>query len=524
MKRIAKNNGRAAASSARAANSIMMAPNPIPQLSPETLSRYIDGWERGYLREPSLLFKAIETRDDRVLSVSEKRYKSISRYGYDVVISEGHEDEARAEQHADAIRFCLDNLTATNAIKRDERGGFRTLVRQQCEAVGFSWSVHDIAWQPSREGITATFMHMPLYWFEHTTGQLRFLETDFQLYGRDLEPGAWMVTCGRGIHVATAIAYLFKRMSMMDWVIYCGRVGPGIHAKTSAQKDSPDWKSLEEAVGNFGIDLKMVTADGVTINPIEMALKGTLPWPEMVKLMNMSIDVLWRGGNLSSEAGKDQSGVMIQGEEKDTLEQDDAEMCSDAINEYIVGPLIEQQFAEQPLAWVSVKTGAKPDQAGMLQVDGFLAQQGFPFTAQDMARRYERELPEDGEEILRPLGSTQPAPINPSQRPAPFANETPDSALSPDAVRLIGDQVDLAAAALDSEARKILAGNREKMLAEMEAAPTVEAGLQILQDYINRIAGLVGEADLGKVDKAMETAMSIAIQDGARTLEEKETA
>lgn len=522
MKRIPKNNGRAAASSARAANSIMMAPNPIPQLSPETLSRYIDGWERGYLREPSLLFRAIETRDERVLSVSEKRYKSISRYGYDVVISEGHEKEPRAEQHADAIRYCLENLTATNAIKRDERGGFRTLVRQQCEAVGYSWSVHDIAWQPSRDGITAQLMHMPLYWFEHTTGQLRFLETDFQLYGQDLEPGAWMVTCGRGIHVATAIAYLFKRMSMMDWVIYCGRVGPGIHAKTSAQKDSPDWKSLEEAVANFGIDLKMVTADGVTIDPIEMALKGTLPWPEMVKLMNMSIDVLWRGGNLSTEAGSDQSGVMIQGEEKDTLEQDDAEMCSDAINEYIVKPVIAQQFDEEPLAWVSVKTGAKPDQKSMLEVDGFLSQRGFPFTAKDLARRYERDLPEEGEEVLRPLGSTDVVQPGQPPRPGTFPNEKLDSALSPDAVRLIGDQLDIASASLDEQGRKILAGQREKMLADMEAATTVEAGLQIMQDYINRLAGLVGEAELDKVDKAMETAMSIAIQDGARDLEKKE--
>lgn len=518
-KRTVNSGSRADAARVRAGLSIMMAPNPIPQLTPQSLGRFIDGWERGYLREPALLFKAIESRDDRVISVSEKRYKAISRYGYDVVAAQGHEDEPRSKQHVDAIRYCLDNITATNAIKRDERGGFRTLIRQQCEAVGFGWCAHDLAWQPSSAGITLVATQMPIYWFEHTTGQLRFLDSDFQLYGRDLEEDAWMVTCGRGIHVATAIAYQFKKMSMVDWVIYCGRVGPGIQAKTSAQRGSDDWTALEEAVANFGIDLKMVTADGVTLNPIEMALKGTLPWPEMVRLMNMSIDVLWRGGNLSTESGKDQAGVMIQGQEKDTLEQDDAEMCGDAINDYIVKPLIDQQFGEAPLAWVKVKTGAKPDQKAMIEVDRFLLDSGFPMTGQDLANRYERDLPEEGEATLTPR-AIGPAPVPTAQPPTGLANEKRAGAvLSPDAVRLIGDQVTLAESALDDQARKVIGDYRVKMLADMEKAPTVEAALQVMQDYINRISGLVGDADLAKVDRAMETAMSIAVQDGVREME-----
>lgn len=519
-KRAIKQSSRAEAAAVRAASSIMMAPNPIPQLTPESLGRYLDGWGRGYLREPALLFAAIEQRDERICSVTEKRYKSISRYGYDIVIAKGHEKEARAQQHVDAIRFAMENLTATKAVKRDERGGFRTLIRQQCEAVGFSWSVHDITWEPSREGITATLTQMPLYWFEHTIGQLRFLETDYQLYGRDLEPGSWMVTCGAGIHIATSIAYLFKRMSMTDWVIYGGRVGPAIHGKTSAQKGSADWESLEDAVANFGIDLKMVTADGVTINPIEMALKGTLPWPELVRLMNMSIDVLWRGGNLSTESGKDQVGVMVQGEEKDTLEQDDAAMCSDAINEYLVEPLIEQQFGEQPLAWLKVNTGAKPDQASMLLVDRFLLDAGFPVSAESLARRYERDLPEADETVLTSR-TAAPAPGAPPAPASGLANEKlAGPALSPDAVRLIGDQVAIAEGALAEQARKVIGGFRAELLAKMEQKETIEEALQCMQDYINQIALLVPEADLTKVEHAMETAMSIAVQDGVREIEE----
>ena len=617
MKKVRDINAAAALVADRAKASIMTAANPIPQLNPQNLARYIDGYERGYLREPALLFAAIETRDDRIVSVTEKRYKSVSRFGYDINIVEGKEEDELAQQHEDAIRICLENMTATRATKRDERGGFRTLVRQMCEAVGYGWAVHDLAWVPCRESYTLVATQMPLYWFEHTTGKLRYLESDYQMYGRDLEPGAWMVTTGRALHIATATAYLLKRMSLHDWVIYCGRVGPGIHAQSTAQKDSPDWTSLEEAVANFGIDLKMVTASGVEIKPIEMALKGTLPWPEMVNLMNMAIDVMWRGGNLSTQAGKDQAGVMIQGEEKDTLEQDDAAMCSDAINEYIVTPLIQMMFGTKPLAWVSVKTGARPDQKGMLEVDKGLMEMGFPFSAEDIATRYERQLPEEGEAVLMPrsvasAGSGQPPPAAPGGFPnefdpgqtrdengmwsgngggsvdraafegatdplrkklkfgdevafvregkavrgrisAPdngdgleitdkdgtkhrvkkdvmrhpknatkmrdFPNEKrPGPALSADAAKLIGDQLDLATGSLDDQARKLFGQFREQLLAEMEKAPTVEAALMALQNGINRIAGLVGEADLGKVDKAMETAMSIAVQDAAREI------
>lgn len=503
----------AAAITTRATQSIMLAPNPIPSLSPETLSRYLDGYERGYLREPAILFAAIESRDSRIMAVTEKRYKAVSRYGYDVTPAAGKEKDPRAARHEKAIRYCLDNLSATRALKRDERGGLRTLIRQMCEAVGFGWSAHDLTWRPNREGITLTATQMPLYWFEHTTGKLRFLPSDMSLYGEPLEPDQWMVTTGRGLHVATAVAYLYKRLSLHDWVIYCGRVGPGIHAKTSAQKDSPDWLSLEDAVANFGIDLKMVTADGVNINPIEMALKGALPWPDMVRLMEMAIDVLWRGGNLSTQAGPDQAGVMIQGEEMDTLEQDDAEMCSDAINEYIVGPLIRMMFGELPLAWVKIKTGARPDQKSMVDIDRALNELGFPFSAEGLAARYERELPAAGETALVPrsvaaAGAPPAAGLFPNERPQ-------GAALSPEASRLIADQVAIAADAMDEEARRLLDEHRAQMLVEMEKAPTVEAALLVMQDFVNRIGALVPKVDLAKVDAAMETAMSVAVQEAA---------
>ena len=61
---------------------------------------------------------------------------------------------------------------------------------------------------------------------------------------------------------------------------------------------------LEDACNNFAFDLKIVTQSGVTINPIDMTIRGTLPWPVMYEAMTKAITVLWRGGEMATEAGR----------------------------------------------------------------------------------------------------------------------------------------------------------------------------------------------------------------------------
>jgi hypothetical protein len=235
-----------------------------------------------------------------------------------------------------------------------------------------------------------------------------------------------MITVGDGLMAATSLLYLLKRMALSDWAVYNGRVGPGIHGETSASVGSQDWNDLETAVDNFGFDLKIVTQSGVKISPIEMALKGQLPWPEMFSAMQKAITILWRGGNLSSDSGgnPDQSGVTLQNEEKDLLEQDDAEAVSEAINDYIVAPLMRYRFGEDPLAWVQWQTGARPETTAAIEVDDALARRGFPFTAEDLSERYGRPLPEAGQNVLAPQTPAIPA--------VPAANAQPaDSAMEP---------------------------------------------------------------------------------------------
>ena len=389
----------------RAESAIRFAPNPLPQLTPVNLTSYLESFARGYLRDTALLWETMQIRDDRVGSDSNKRYKSIARHGYKVLFADGVDAKDKtAAKHAEAIKFALENLTARDALDASVRGGVSELCRQMQRAQGFKYQVHELVWRDSPKGLTLDAIAAPLWWFERTTGALRFLQNDFDLNGVDLEPEGWMVTRGDGLMAPTSLLYLLKRMALSDWAAYNGRVGPGIHGSTSAAVGSADWTALEEAVDNFGFDLKLVTQSGVSITPIEMALKGVLPWPEMYRAMQAAITILWRGGNLSSDSGgaPDQTGVTLQGEEKDLIEQDDAESVSGALNDYIVAPLIRYRFGEEPLAWVEWQTGAKPDVQASVTVDDFLARRGFPFCAEDLAERYGRTLPAAGQTILAP--------------------------------------------------------------------------------------------------------------------------
>ena len=396
----------------RVVDSVRYAPNPLPELTPANLATYLDSFRRGYLRDTAILWDAMLQRDDRLASVSPKRCKSISRYGYRVTLADGVDAKSPAAvRHVAAIQFALENLTAHDACDTSVTGGVAMLVRQMMAAVGFRYQVHELVWRKMPGGLTLDATALPLWWFERTTGALRYLTADLAIEGVPLEPAGWMITRGDGLMAATSVCYLLKRMALTDWAVYNGRVGPGIHGKTPAQPGSDQWNALEDAVENFGMDLKMVTGDGVTITPIEVALRGTLPWPAMYDAMDKAISVIWRGGNLSTDSagGPDQSGVTLQGAERDLLEQDDASMVSDAINDFIVAPLIRARFGEQPLAWVEWGTGARPDVKQTIEVDRFLVDAGFPLTVEDLAQRYDRPVPAPGQQTLVPRAAAVPA-------------------------------------------------------------------------------------------------------------------
>jgi phage gp29-like protein len=427
--------------------------NPIRSLTPELLSQYLDAFKTGHLRQCALVWDAIEERDDVLSGVIAKRKAAAARHGWEILtldsIPEGAEAEAAG--HKQALETFYNNLTVVNAIDANERGEVSLLLRQMMDAVGKRYAVHEIVWKPVRgsgrgrdvEGLTAELRFAPLWFFEKLTGRLRYLASENALEGVEMDEAAWLVSVGPGLMAACAVAYIYKSLSLKDWVLYNERHGmPGIHGKTDAPKDSDEWEDMVEAVRNFAADWSMVTSSDASIEKVDMAAVGTLPFPPLVERMDRAMAALWRGADLSTMsagAGDAGQGASLQGRESEILEQDDAQWLSETLSRQLDRRVIEYVFGPgvKPLAYIKIKTAQKQDVAQELLVDAFLRDSGAPLSVKNALERYRRPVPDANDDLLTPpvssagagippFGSISPAP----SRPAPFGAFPPASANS----------------------------------------------------------------------------------------------
>ena len=129
--------------------------NPLPGITnPTQITRKLDAFEIGYLKDAVNIWDSLEQRDDLIRTVVSKRKKSIGRQGWTVQIRDSvtPAQRAEAEQHAAALEYFYQNLRCENALDRAERGGFKLLCRQMMDAIGKRFAVHEIVWKVGGAG------------------------------------------------------------------------------------------------------------------------------------------------------------------------------------------------------------------------------------------------------------------------------------------------------------------------------------------------------------------------------------
>lgn len=318
---------------------------PIRALTPDSLTRILDGFHEGELRSAALLWEAIEQRDDVIKAVATKRKKAPARFGWEIVTD--REGEAARRQQA-ALEAFYRNLVVTHACDRNERGGFSLLLRQMMDAVGKRYAVHEIVWQPQAGRLSATFQFVPLWFFENRTGALRFLDSETATAGRPLEPGGWLVSTGDGLMEACSIAYLFKHLPLRDWLIYCERNGmPGVRGVTDALPSTPEWEAAREAVRDFGAEFHALMSRGTEIEPIDLSANGQLPYPLLVERMDKALATLWRGSSMGTVATEG-AGISLQGRETALIEREDTVHLSGILNQQVDRLVLGHLFPEEP--------------------------------------------------------------------------------------------------------------------------------------------------------------------------------
>ncbi len=564
--------------------------NPIRSLTPELLSQYLDAFKTGRLRQCALVWDAIEERDDVLSGVIAKRKAAAARHGWEILtldsIPEGAEAEAAG--HKQALETFYNNLTVVNAIDANERGEVSLLLRQMMDAVGKRYAVHEIVWKPLASvggasspsepssgvrplasgvrpsagpsgggasspsepsspasgvrrpapGLTAELRFAPLWFFENLTGRLRYLASENALEGVEMDEAAWLVSVGPGLMAACAVAYIYKSLSLKDWVLYNERHGmPGIHGKTDAPKDSDEWEDMVEAVRNFAADWSMVTSSDASIEKVDMAAGGTLPFPPLVERMDRAMAALWRGADLSTmsaAAGDAGQGASLQGRESEILEQDDAQWLSETLSRQLDRRVIEYVFGPgvKPLAYIKIKTAQKQDVAQELLVDAFLRDSGAPLSVKNTLERYRRPVPEANDDLLTPpvsmagagippFGSISPAPT----RPAPFGAIPPASANTLANAAVAGSGVSVSEAVAETLAIRsawlepffagLEAKARDGSLSESELLAAVEQAARALPD-------LIGDRPVQEIADVIWKTLSLnclsAIGDGPRRI------
>jgi len=467
--------------------------NPMRNFEPERLARQIEDFEAGRLKDLAMIMEALENRDDMTKVVFSKAKKSVARNGYDIVIVEGEEENARAEKHREVLTDFYAHLRTTHALMRNQRGGVKMLVRQMMDSFGKLYAAHEIIWKILPDGkLTAEFVFCPLWFFEATTGRLRFLQSDGAVDGVEMPDGEWMVTVGEGVGIACAVAAAFKKLALNDWLVYSERNGtPGLHAKTNAKKDSPEWTALVEAVRQFAIDWSMVSGLDDRLDKIDLSTSGTLPYPPLVERMDRAIAALGRGGDLSSiSSGKgDGTGASLQGEESVLLDADNCEIITETLNEQVDRFVIKFALGDDvPLAYFRLQQPSQDTTDRDIKVDEHLIKHGTKLSKRDSLARYGRAEAATADDAMTPAAAGY------SQPGLGLANET-------------GDPV----AAVTAKRKEVL----EDVLAEIEKAGAeakdeqafIAAAEKIIQSMPSRLPELAATDALALGDQMLAAAL-----------------
>jgi phage gp29-like protein len=488
--------------------------NPIRGLSPAVLSRYLDEFDSGYLRGLSLLMAKVEDRCDRLKALVPKRKAAPARLDWDVV-TRAEAPEAQAQRQREVLLAFYHSLTATSVVDEDERGDFSLLTRQMMDAIGMRYAVHDIVWQPRPGGISAELRQVPLWYFEHTSPRLRYLASDAQVAGTDLQPGEWLVTRGPGLHLAGTILYMFASMSMKDWVNYNRRYAlPGLHGQTSAAKGSTEWDNLVAALKSFGQDWALVTGADAKVNPIDVSARGVLPFPTMVERCERAMAVLWRGSDLSTQSSDpNATGASVQGEETDLLFEDDLALLEGYLARGLTPYVIQYVLGESDIhVELRYTRPSSSDITQQIAVDRFLIEVGAPVAVEDLLERYGRQTPDPDAELAR-----APAAASPFAPGAALAN----AALAGDTAAAAGTLDDVRSERLRAAAKealgKALSADLAPVRARIEAALANSddaAMVAALQQVAADLPALAGSPEKLASQQVFEETIAAALVNG----------
>lgn len=466
--------------------------NPLSTLTPALMTSYLDQFEAGYLRGAALAWREIAERDDTAFAAITKRLARVSRRKWDVVIGEevADEDQAAAQAQQQFLKQVFSRLVCREATDTDEVGGLRMVFEKIAAARLNRYALLESQVDFSGDVPAVTLWHVPLEFFENTTGVMRYCGPSGVSNGRTISRENWIVAKDRWAFMkAVSVAYMFKRLPLADWLNYSELFGiPGLHQETNAAKGSAEWDAAANALAAFANDFKLLTSVGEKLNVIQPGGSGQTPSKELVDRMDRAIARLILGSDLATLSRENGTGASMQGDEMDELTASDCEFVSEALNEQLAKKLIAWRFGEDAplLAYLQITPPANEDAKLDMQIDEHVVKHGVVLDPADVAERYNRtDASQDG-------GAGTPA------RNAP-ASEAGRSARAP------------LQAENESRAARLEAARRKQLLKQLQAG--VKADLKPLASALESVLAANTEDEARAALLALSTNLPQLSQD-----------
>ena len=400
---------------------------PFPELTMEYLVTALNSFRVGDLRAAARMWEIMLERDGELTANAQKRFEAVGGLEWEIMQVD---DSPAAERHAEALRFCYDNLRTTEALDQDNVGDLSALLEQLATAIAHRYSVHELLYHVVNAGkkqATVHATHCPVWFFERRKGRMAYLASEYQIEGTPLKSGEWLVAVGQGHMRPASVAYAVKQFPLRDWLLFASRFGlPGIHGTTTATKGSNEWNEFEEALGKFANDWVTLTSDSNKINLVEAAKTGEAPFRELVERSDRLYAKLFRGSDLATGSQKDAVGATLQTGELAVLTERDARWATSVLNQNLDTPLIGYLFNESPLAWIKLRPRQGDSTERDLKTADFLLRNGAPISVTTARERFNWPEPAPEDPILSAaqISAPPPAPDAAASTAPPLANAT----------------------------------------------------------------------------------------------------
>ncbi len=314
-------------------------------LTPARLSQLLEEAANGNADDYLTLAEEMEERELHYASVLGTRKRGVSRLPVTV---EAASDDPEDVKIADDVR----ELTL--------RPGFRLLRKHMLDALGKSYSVHEIVWKRGAKWLPQYEWRDPRWfrWDRDTGRKLRLKDEADPINGIALQPYKWIVhqpnlktglPIRGGLARLVAFAWICKAYAQKDWNAFAeifglplriGRYGPG------ATKG--DIAILRHAVASLGSDAAAILPASMSIEFHQAAKTGGGDlFEKLCDYLDRQISKAVLGQTMTSDAqstGMNSGNAGVHNEVREDIRDDDAQDAEETLNRDLVVPYVTLNY------------------------------------------------------------------------------------------------------------------------------------------------------------------------------------